>query len=506
MKNELKIGVLLSYIQCGLSALIGLVFIPILISFLSTSEYGIYQLMGSFLSTMLVLDLGMTGTITRYYSKYTALRDNYNKENVLAIASIIYIFISILVVLLGIIILSKFDLLFGNSLTGYELKQCRNIFIIIIINSFIVISTNIYPSVIQAEEKFIFSKVMLILRTIFLPIVTIMFLLFKSTAVNVFLVQLMFSVVTALFNIWYCKNKIKIKIKLHKFDTFLIFELLHYAFYLFLNTVVDELYWRSDAVILGSVSGTSIVAVYGTASTVVTQFRNFASVVHGIMLPKLTKISVANHNMKHINTLFIQVSRIQYYIVMLIFLGFLIFGKEFIAIWAGKGYEDAYLLALIPMVGLIVPLTQSLGISILRAKNLQKFRAILYIIIAILNVMLSIPAAILFGGFGCTIITTIFLIIGNTIIMDIYYYKYVKLNIKRYWIDFILFLKPTCICLCSGLLLNNVSQSPTFLILSMKIIIFIIVYIFIFYYFGFNKYEKNTCKKFLEILKGHRVC
>ena len=51
-----------------------------------------------------------------------------------------------------------------------------------------------------------------------------------------------------------------------------------------------------------------------------------------------------------ISNLFIKTGRIQFMILFLILSGFLLFGNEFIRIWAGDGYRTSYYISLILMI------------------------------------------------------------------------------------------------------------------------------------------------------------
>ena len=57
----------------------------------------------------------------------------------------------------------------------------------------------------------------------------------------------------------------------------------------------------------------------------------------------------------------------------------------------------------------------------------------LYAIIALANVAASIPLAKMWGGVGSAIGTAASLIIGNGIIINIYYHNKVKINIPKFW-------------------------------------------------------------------------
>ncbi|MEG0408639.1 MAG: virulence factor MviN, partial [Bacilli bacterium] len=88
---------------------------------------------------------------------------------------------------------------------------------------------------------------------------------------------------------------------------------------------------------------------------------------------------------------FIKIGRIQYLLIFLMASGFTLFGKEFFISWVGVEYVESYYIALILIIPICIPLIQNLGVSIMQAKNLHKFRSVLYVLIAIANILISIP-------------------------------------------------------------------------------------------------------------------
>src|SRR5690606_37032000 len=129
----------------------------------------------------------------------------------------------------------------------------------------------------------------------------------------------------------------------------------------------------------------------------------------------------------------IKYGRIQYTIMAYILTGFILFGRPFINFWAGTNYDTAYIITLIIMIPLTIPLIQNFGISILYAKNLQKFRSLVLILISILNIIITIPLVQKYSGIGAAIGTAISLTLGNTVIMNVYYHKRIGINMIRFW-------------------------------------------------------------------------
>lgn len=199
-----------------------------------------------------------------------------------------------------------------------------------------------------------------------------------------------------------------------------------------------------------------------------------------------------------------RVGRIQFIILALIFGGFCVVGRYFIEIWAGKNYRTAYIVALILIAPVTVPLIQNLGIEIQRAKNMHKFRSIVYFLIAIFNVIISIPLAKSYGEVGAALGTMITMTIGNIILMNWYYQAKIKLNIIYFWKNIFELIPAVGISIVIAyickkyIIVNNIGS---FLIVG---IIYVTVYAVCMFSFGMNKYEKELVKKPIKRLLRKR--
>ena len=66
--NERKIGIIISYLNILIQAVIGFAYVPILLHYIGKSEYGLYQLIGSFIAYFSIMDFGLTAAVVRFYS------------------------------------------------------------------------------------------------------------------------------------------------------------------------------------------------------------------------------------------------------------------------------------------------------------------------------------------------------------------------------------------------------------------------------------------------------
>ncbi|MEH7110730.1 oligosaccharide flippase family protein, partial [Bacillus sp. JJ1764] len=474
--NEVKTGAILSYATIIITILISFLFTPIMLRFLGQSEYGVYSLIGSIVGYLSILDMGLGNAIVRYTARNRALGDTRAESKLNGMFIVLYSIIGLITIIVGGILYKNIDSMFSATLTGDELEKAKIMMLILIINFALSFPLSVFGSIIQAYEKFIFIRLVTIIRTIIGPCITLPLLLLGHGSVSLVVVNAILNILCLVLNVIYCYKVLKIDITFDKFDYKLLREIAGYSFFIFLNVIVDKIYWSSDQFILGMLSGTIMVAVYSVGMQFVLMYINFSTSVSGLLLPRISMMVANNAASNEFTQMMIKFGRVQYIIMAYIISGFILFGQNFISIWAGSEYNNAFFIVLIIMVPLTIPLIQNVGLSILQAKNLHGFRSVVYSIIAVLNILISIPLAKMWGGIGCAIATGISLTIGNIIVMNIYYHKKIKVNIPLFWKNILFLSIPVVISLFSGYIIKYFLNGQGILQLSIKIVLFSLIY------------------------------
>lgn len=496
--NQLKVGALLSYVNMALHILIGLVYIPLLLRYLSVEEYGLYQLIGSLVAYLSVMDFGLSGTITRYYSQSLALNDQEGQENVLAIALIIYFVVGILVVIAGIILYQLLDSIYGTTLSSQEIVSAKSMMVLLIINVALTIPSNVFTSAINSHEKFVFLRIVTIIRSIMNPIIVLTVLQFKAEALSVVQVQVALNIIVIICNIWYARHKIRIKIYLHSFDAALVKSMLAFSFFIFLNASADQFFWKTGQLILGAVSGTAAVAVFSITIQLSNYYIQFSTGINGVFLPRLSKLAVISDDMAEINALFLKVGRIQFSIIGLVISGFFVFGRLFINLWIGFDFHEAYTMTMIIMIPLTIPLIQNIGMLILQAKNKHAFRSIVYLMISILNIIISIPFSKAFGGLGIAVAMSFCITIGHVIILNWYYRKIIGICVGLFFKEIGKLCVPVLLSSILGFAFIKVVPITGWLLFFISAVIYTFGYFVLLWIMGFNRYEKNLLVSILK--------
>ena len=132
---------------------------------------------------------------------------------------------------------------------------------------------------------------------------------------------------------------------------------------------------------------------------------------------------------------------------------------------------------------------------------MHKFRSIVYLLIAGINLILSIPLCRLFSGVGCAIGTALALLIGNGAIMNLYYYKKMHLDIPLFWREIARLLPALILPIAFGLLLSHLFDLYHIVPLAAAILCYTAVFLVSFWFFGLNDYEKSILRRPFQKIK-----
>ncbi len=489
--NQLKAGAVLNYIVLGLNALVGIAYTPFMLRMLGKSEYGLFSLAASVIAYLSMLDLGFGNAVIRYTAKFRAEGKTDDQYYMFGMFTMLYSVLGIIVLIAGIILYHNLDAIFGQSLTVGELGRARIIVLLMVFNLAITFPLSIYGAIITAYENFVFLRVVQIARILLNTAVMVFLLLDGYKAIAMVVVQTIFNIMTLLLNVFYCRRNIHIKVKFGKIDGRLLKEIAIYSFWILLNSVMDRIYWSTGQFVLGAVVGTVAVAVFAVAIQLESMYMMFSTAIVGVFLPRVTAMVTNNNDNQELSNLFIRTGRVQYIVMAFILSGFIVFGQSFIHFWAGEGYDDAYVIALLFLVPLTVPLIQNLGITILQARNQMRFRSEVYVLIAIVSLCFQIPLAKHYGGIGCALAIAGALTAGQIIVMNIYYQRKQGLDIMKFWREICrMSIVPVLLC-AVALLVLRYYPIQTLPQMCLGILVFSLLYIPMFIKLSMNQYERN---------------
>lgn len=502
--NQIKAGVVLNYVIIAVNTLAGVAYMPYMLRCLGQNEYGLYSLVASVISYLTILDFGFGNAIIRYTAKFRAEGKQNEQWEMFGMFLIVYSVIGLIALCGGLALYFNVDALFDRTMTESELAQARTMMLLLTLNLAVTFPMSIFISIITAYENFIFQRGLNVLRIVLMTGVMVAVLAAGYKAVALIVVQTIFNLLTLVLNFIYCKKKLKIHIHFHRFNWPFLKEIGIYSFWIFLTGIMDRIYWGTGQFILGAVSGTVAVAIFAVAITLQQMYMQFSGSMTGILLPKLTAMVSTANNPREISDFFIRTGRLQCIVMSFILSGFIVFGRGFIDIWAGADYSGSYIITVIFFVALFVPFIQSVGVSILEARNQMQFRSLLYLVMSLVSLGLQLVLSKTMGALGCAIAIGLGVFIGHGLVMNIYFQKKQAIDIKKFWRQIGGMLVVPVLFTAAGIASWQFIDYSRPICLVTGIAVFSLLYIPLEWRFSMNPYERSILSGFLGRLTHRR--
>ena len=379
--------------------------------FLTTKEFGLYTLITS-LAVMysLVASLGIPNIVTKYFAYYRT-EDGKHKGFMHWVVVALFIgFIATTLLYLGFkpVIIKSYVVKSPLFISYYYY---------LIPLAFFTVCFNLFEASGRAIYQTIFSS---FLRDVFLRLLTtvaILLLAFKVIDFQGFIIAYVFInfLVSVMLLISLSLSK-KFSTRLEKFNFSEINqkELLNYGLYTLISTAVYVLLQKLDVVMLSSMSGLSIQAVYSF-------YFNIAIVI-GVPAQALSRTtyqivtdSWKSKDMNSIKDVYYKTSIIQMVIGLLLFIGIIINQQNLAGIIHKKEYNAEFNLFIIIGLGFLIDITGGLNTAIIAAS--PKYRMVTGFIIISSSICIFLNYLLIptYGGYGAALAYLITITILNII-------------------------------------------------------------------------------------------
>jgi len=492
--GQKKTAIMISYANLLFGTIVNIVLTPMLIKYLGDVDYSIYRVMQSFAGPLIIFNLGISSVVTRSIVKYHA-EEGYSEEekrNTLALSIMISVIMAMLVTVIGIIV-GKFLVpnIYANTYSQSQLIVAQQVFTVFVFSTVVHMLTDAFSGCIVGNEKYAIKAAIPLVKNV-LKVILITLLLVHGYGVRFIVsVDLVIAIIAFLFSCNYSIIGLKEIPKLYYIDKKHIFEITSFSLAILLQAFVNQINNNIDLIILGAyIDEKSIITMYSSAMIIYAVYNSLVSVVAEFFLPKATELISMNASGKELTDFVVAPGRFNAVVAVGVVCAFAALGKNFIELWIGEKYIEAYYIALILMIPVTIPLVENVAISILDATLKRIYRSTVLFIMAIVNIVISIVLIREIGFWGAAIGTVISLIIGHGICMNIYYAKVFNMQIGYMFRHIFKGILPAgllamIVCIPIIMLLNN-----TYFTFILECICFCLIYGAFLWKFGMNDSEK----------------
>ena len=429
-QKQLKLGALLSYLSVGLSLLTGLVYTPWMVGKLGSSQYGLYTLANSLISLFL-LDFGLSSATAKFVSEYHARGEEERINRFLGTIYKLYLLIDAVILAVLAAVYFLIDIIYVR-LTPQELEQFKVVYLIA--GSFSIISFPFVTlnGILTAYEQFVPLKLADVMHKllqlgIMVAALSAGYGLYALVSVHAVVGLLMIG-----YKLIVIRKRTQVHVNFRFAEAGLYRELFGFSIWSTVAAMAQRLVFNITPSVLGVVSSTAAIAVFGVVTTIESNVYLLIGAIDGMFMPRISRIYARGQDSEgQLFHLLMNVGCYQFGLSGLVVAGFTVLGKEFVDLWMGQQYADAYLgILLVIIPGAFYSALQIANTAIVVKKQV-KFFAVVTLLVGLTSVGLSLPLSARYGAIGsCAAICIAYFI--RAVLLNILYSKKLHLDMKQF--------------------------------------------------------------------------
>lgn len=493
--QQIKLGAIMSYVAIGINIVSGLVYTPWMIRSIGRENFGLYTLALSVI-TLFVFDFGLSAAVTRFIAKYLAEGRQDKANNCLGLVYRLYLAID-LVLLAALAILYFFIPQIYKELTPEEIDKFKIIYVMVSVYS--VLSFPFIPvnGVLTAHEKFVQLKMCDVAHKLMIVGAMTVCLLLGYGLYALVIVNVTSGLLTIVLKLWVIYFRTPQRVNFGYYNRTEFGQVVSYSGWVTVMQVAQRFIFNIAPSILGYFSGSASIAILGIAMTIEGYTYTFSSAINGMFLPRVTRI--VTHDSNELLPLMVRVGRVQILIIGAIILGFICLGQDFIQLWVGEKFRASYLCAVLIILPSFVHLPQEIGSQAIYAMNKVRHMSMVFVCMAVLNIILALSLAKSMGALGIGI-SVCAAYLFRTVCMDVIFVRELGIDVLRFFREsFVPMLLPLGIILLTAFFAVRYNPLPlnwiTFLAEGFT---FVMLYAGVMWSIGMNRYEKEL---FVEPIK-----
>lgn len=391
---------MLGYVSFFISILSGLILTPWIISNIGDSQYGIYTLCFSIINIFL-FDFGLSLTTNAFLSKLKAKNDTEGIQKFISVVFKIYLIIDIVILLIFVGAYFLIDPIYVG-MTASERSQLKICFIIVGLFSIVSFPSTVFNGTIYSNEKFAFLRLIDIINKLVMMAATIVSITLKFGVYGLVASYAFAGLVSIVIKFLWFKLSYKGKLFVKTYaDKKYVSSIVKFSIWAALLSFTSRFVFNIAPSILGIVSNSTEIAIFGIVATIEGYIYLFGSMSSSLFMPKTFRGLEEDITPFVIEERAIKIGRIQSFMIAMIIFGFLSCGEQFIGVWMKSStYSPAYFGITIVCLYQLINIPEIVYYDSMMYKGKVKPLAIISIVKAAVNLGLSFLFGYYFGAIG----------------------------------------------------------------------------------------------------------
>lgn len=428
--NRRGTGIILSYIYTIANTVIGLFLSAYIIGRIGDIENGIYQSMTSFLAYLTVLEFGTGSIMTRNIS--LCRKGGEGKISIIRNASTIW-FISL--ALTGLIVIAAgvfycvIPRIYAASMTPQQIDYGKLIFLLMSVRLIFSFLSQALKGCILGFERYSVSQIVNLVQLLVRTVLVIGLLLIYRAALTVVLIDFFLQFFLFLYNLGYCYGKLGIRFQISLFDPQIFRAMTPLALALFLQTIVNTANGNVDKFVISIMMDPVSVSIYSVGMFVFHMFSSLMTIPISMYMPQIAGDMREGKRDAALMQTLVEPCRLAALVGGTVLFGFAAVGKPFINVLYGADYRDAWLIALLVIAPSYIKMTTGVLVNVLDVLRKRHIRSLCLTGSTLANIVLTVWWVSSGKMIGAALATLVATLIGDVIVMNLYYTKAIKINI-----------------------------------------------------------------------------
>lgn len=485
-------GIAISYIYTILNTVIGLFISAYIIRMMGQTEYGVYQTMTSFATYLTLFQFGTGSIMTRNISlcRKDGSETQLYKKNTSTIWTVAVIQ-AVIIAIISIVFYLMIDVIYQKSLTIGQIQYGKLLFLIVALKMILTFFIQVLNGIILGCEHYSMSTIVQLVFLLVRTGLVVALLLFKPFAIYLVILDAVLEIIMFIFTYCYCRKNLAASFSFKYFNKKIFMNALPLAMALFLQTIINMANGNVDKFVIGILMSPEAVSVYSIGMFIYTTFSSLTTIPISMYMPKVAADMREGKQGAELTKSLIQPCRLIFLIGGLVLFGFIVIGRQFISIVYGSDYIEAWAIAVVIMIPMLINMSNGVLVNVLDIMNKRLSRSFFLLITTIGNIILTIWWIQTWGMLGAAVATGICTLIGQDLLLNIYYNKVIKIRILYLFKETFRGILPSLVLatVLGFLSINWITNK--YIQFIMGGIVFVLVMAISMIVFGANSYEKQ---------------
>lgn len=488
-RSPFGLGVVLRVAAIFVSTGIALRLTPFVVHGIGDRSYGLWTLVTTVGSYYGLLDLGLSGAVTRHVAAALGARNQGQVNQVASSALVMYGVVGGVVFLCSLACAAVAGFFFH---TPADAAVFSRLVLIFGASTALTVPVRVFFGLLNAHLRFDLSATLEIGSPVLRAILIYVLLTRGGTVTSLAWANLAAAVVSLTAAALLCRSLSSgLSLRWKHFSRATAKGLVHYGSISLVAQVADLLRFQLDAIVVAAYLGVAAVTHYNVAGSLAQYFITFMLAVTGVLGPVFSRAQAAG-NPDAIRRTLAFGTKVSVALATFICFSLVAWGKPFIVCWMGPDYLDAYPALVALSVGLMFALWQTPSMQLLYGVSRHGSVAVFNSAEGVANLILSLLLVHRYGLFGVALGTMIPMIATKVFIQPWYACKAADIGVAEYFRMLLKAISLTLLALVVPALLALWLTTDSLIRIGLLIAASFCCFVPVLYFALFNSEERNS--------------